>query len=128
MPDLIYKDECYKVYGICYEIQNKVGSALTEKQYQNIFESKLKKINVPHEREKDLYFIIDEEKIAGNIVDFVIFDKIAIDLKTKNYISREDFRQMSRYLKAGNYKLGLLINFRGEKVVIKRVINSSISI
>lgn len=129
MGDLIYKKECYKIYGICYDIQNKIGSVFSEKQYQDILEVKLKIENIPYEREKDLYFSLDEKtKIGGNRIDFVIFNKIAIDLKTKKFITKEDFRQMMRYLKSGKYKLGLIINFRGRKVEIKRVVNSGINI
>ena len=128
MRDLIYKDECYRIYGICYDIQNLVGSVFSERQYQDILEEKLKSDNIPYEREKELYFNIGKSKVGGNKVDFVVFNKIAIDLKTKRFITREDFGQMLRYLKSGQYKLGLIINFRGRKVKISRVINSNISI
>jgi len=129
MSDLIYKDECYKIYGICYDIQNKVGSVFNERQYQDVLEVKLKAEGIPYEREKDLLFDLgNEAKFGGNKVDFVVFGKIAVDLKAKKFITREDFRQMMRYLKSGKYKLGLVVNFRGNKVVIKRVVNSGISI
>jgi GxxExxY protein len=129
MGDLIYKDECYKIYGVCYEIQNTVGSVFNERQYQDIFESKLKIENIPYEREKELFFEMkDGTKITGNKADFIVFNKIVIDFKTKKFITREDFKQMMRYLKAGKYKLGLIINFRGHKVSIKRVLNSAVVI
>lgn len=128
MADLIFKDECYRIYGICYQVQNAVGSVFHEKQYQEALETKFKSEGIPYEREKELYFVLGSERIGGNKVDFVAFNKIAIDLKTKKFITREDFRQMMRYLRAGNYKLGLIVNFRGSKVEIKRVVNSDISI
>jgi len=104
MSDLIYKDECYKIYGICYDIQNVVGSVFSERQYQEILEEKFKIENIPYEREKELYFNLGNNKrFGGNKVDFVVFNKIPIDLKTKKFITREDFRQMLRYLKVGKY-------------------------
>lgn len=126
MGDLIYKEECYKIYGICYKIQNIIGSVFGERQYQDILETKLKSENIPYEREKELYFDLDNIKIGGNRADFVVFDKIVLDLKTKKFITREDFKQMMRYLKSGKHKLGLIINFRGHQVKIKRVVNSDI--
>ena len=105
-----------------------MGSVYSEKQYQNAFESMLKAEEVAYEREKDLKFNIGENTIKGNIVDFVIENKIPVDLKAKKYITREDFRQMLRYLRSGNYKLGLIVNFGKSKVAIQRVVNSSISI
>ena len=126
MPDLIYSKECYKIYGICYTIQNSIGSVFGEKQYQEALELKFKEEGVPYEREKELYFDLGGSRLGGNRVDFVAFDKIAIDLKTKKYSTKEDFRQMMRYLKSGKYKLGLIVNFRGTKVDIKRVVNSDV--
>jgi len=126
MTEIINKELSYKIVGIAYEIHNKVGSVYSEKQYQDIFEEVLQSAKMPYEREKDLYFHIGNKKIKGNRADFIVEDKIVVDLKTKRYITREDFRQMLRYVKSGEYKLGLIINFGTPKVVIKRVVNSEV--
>lgn len=128
MAELIYKDLCYQIYGLCYQIHNVMGSIYSEKQYQDALESKLKLNKILHEREKDLLFNLGDTKIGGNRVDFLIESKLPVDLKAKKYITRDDFRQMLRYTKSGKYKLGLIINFGGKKVVIRRVVNSDISI
>lgn len=128
MAEIIYKELCYKIYGIFYEIQNNVGSVYTEKQYQDILEEKLKLAEISYERERELFFNFGDSKIKGNRADFVVDNKVVIDIKSKAYTTKEDFRQMLRYLKSGNYKLGLIVNFRGKKVAVKRVINSAIRI
>lgn len=128
MAEIIYKDICFEINGLCYDIQNSLGSACSEKQYQDALEFKLKSAGLNYEREKDLLFQLKEGNIAGNKADFVIADKIVIDLKAKKYITRSDYKQMLRYLKAGNYKLGLLVNFGSSKVQIKRIVNSEIRI
>lgn len=75
-----------------------------------------------------MLFVLKDCKIKGNKADFVIENKIVVDLKVKQYITRRDYKQMLRYLKSGNYKLGLIVNFgSANKVVIKRVINSQYS-
>ena len=128
MAEIIYKDLCYILNGLGYEIQNSLGSARSEKQYQDALEFKLKSANLKYEREKDLLFRLAEGTISGNKVDFVVENKVAVDIKAKKYITRADYKQMLRYLKAGKYKLGLLINFGTSKVTIKRVVNSDIRI
>jgi len=128
MTEIIYKELCYTIYGICYEMHRVMGSLCSEKQYQDVFEERLKLNKVPYEREKDLTFDFGVIKVGGNKVDFVIEGKLAVDFKAKKYITREDFRQMLRYLKAGGYKLGLVVNFGKTKVVIKRVVNSGVRI
>lgn len=126
MPEIVYKDLSFKLCGLSYEIKNKLGSSCSEKQYQEALEFKLKSNNIFHEREKDILFKFDEGDISGNKADFVIENKIVIDLKAKKYITRDDFKQMLRYLKAGKYRLGLIINLGSPSVVIKRVMNSDI--
>jgi len=126
MADLIYKDLCYKLNGTFFYIHNNLGSCHKEKQYCDAFELIIKKKNYNYEREKDLLFKLEEGDVEGNRCDFVIENKICIDFKAKKYITQDDFRKMLRYLKAGKYKLGLIVNFRSKKVIIKRVVNSDI--
>lgn len=63
-------------------------------------------------------------ELGGNKVDFFYERKILVDIKAKNYITKEDYMQMLRYLEASGLKLGIIVNFRGPKVTCKRVINS----
>ena len=123
---IIYKDLCYEVVGLCYGLQNAMGNVAKEKQYQDGFELLLQQKKKKYEREKELFFQIGDGKIGGNRVDFVLDDKLPVDFKATKYITREDFRQMLRYVKAGKYRLGLIINFRGQKVEVQRVVNSDI--
>ncbi len=128
MPEILYKDLCYKLNGIFFEIQNELGSACSEKQYQDILEFKLNPAGLNYEREKDLLFRLKEGNIPGNRVDFAVNSQVLVDVKAKKYITREDFKQMLRYLKAGEYRLGIIVNFGSSTVNIKRVINSDIRI
>jgi GxxExxY protein len=59
-----------------------------------------------------------------NKPDFIIEDKIIIDFKAKNFITKEDYYQMRRYLASINLKLGIIYNFRCQVLIPKRVINS----
>ncbi|MBI2097800.1 MAG: GxxExxY protein [Candidatus Vogelbacteria bacterium] len=52
----------------------------------------------------------------------MIEDKILLDLKAKPIVNREDYDQMQRYLQAGGYKLGLIINFRNKYLRPIRII------
>ncbi len=126
MTEIINKELSYEIVGIAYKIHNALGPIYSEKQYQDVFEEALKSKSLSNERERDLYFKIENSKIKGNRPDFIIENKIVVDLKVKRYSTREDFRQMLRYLKSGGYKLGLIINFGTPKVIIKRVVNSGV--
>lgn len=120
---LIYPELSYKLNGIFFETQNRLGRYSTEKQYCHALEELLKGRKVAYAREKEIGIPFGEKIIEGNRVDFMIEDKILVDAKAKSYITREDYLQMQRYLRAADLKLGLIVNFKPKSVVIKRVIN-----
>jgi len=124
---IIYPELSYKINGVFFEIHNKLGRFCNEKQYNDAIEILLKQNKLNYEREKDLNFLLKEKSIGGNRVDFCIDNKILVDAKAKRYITREDYKQMKRYLEATGLKLGIIVNFRENSIRPKRVINSKIS-
>lgn len=100
---LIYKEESYEITGILFEVHNKLGRYCREKQYCDLIENKFKNKNYKRE------FRVEN---TGNITDFIFEDKIVIELKVKNRITKEDYYQLQRYLQATGMRLGLLVNFR----------------
>lgn len=124
MSEIIYKELSYKLYGIFYELQNRLGRDLTEKQYAEAIEQLFKKYAIKYKREVEIPIKFEGLEIKGNRLDFFVENLIPIDIKVKKYITREDYRQMKRYLIAADRKLGLVINFREYPLKIKRIINS----
>jgi len=72
------------------------------------------------EREKILP-IADVDR--SNKIDFCIENVILLELKSKKFITKDDYFQMMRYLKATGLKFGLIVNFRSTYLKPKRVIN-----
>ena len=123
--NLIHGNLSYILNGIFFKVQNELGRFSTERQYADAVEELLKETDILYEREKEIPIKFGEKELKGNRVDFWIASKLLVDAKAKKYITREDYLQMRRYLKAVNFKLGLIVNFRGKSVMIKRVINPS---
>ena len=63
---------------------------------------------------------------SGNIVDFLIENKIILELKAKRLITKEDYFQMQRYLQASGLEIGLIVNFRDSHIKPKRVLNTKL--
>jgi len=123
MSKIIHKELSYKINGLLFEVQNKLGRFCRERQYADEFEKVLKNNKVKYQREFELKnFKLDSPK--GNRVDFLVENKIIIDLKAKRIITKEDYYQMQRYLKGSNLELGLIVNFRNSYLKPKRVLNS----
>ena len=112
---IIYPELSYTITGICFNIHNEDGRFLREKQYGDKVEKKLNEVGLVYKRE----LIIGE---SGNVVDFLIENKIILGIKAKRIIEKEDFYQMQRYLQSTRIKLGLIVNFRNRYLKPVRVI------
>jgi len=112
---LIYPELSYLITGICFYVHNTIGRFAREKQYSDLIEDKLKDAKIPYKRE----LCISD---TGNILDFLIDDKIILEIKSKRLITKEDFYQLQRYLQASNKKLGLIVNFRNRYLKPIRII------
>lgn len=122
--DLIFKQETYKLRGILFEIHNKLGNLQQEKAYGHALEIIFRKLNIPYEREKKAPLEFEGEVIGDFYLDFVVWNKIGLELKAKKFLTRDDFRQSLKYAHALELPLILLVNFRAQKLIIKRIINS----
>lgn len=103
------------IVGICFDVHNELGRYCREKQYCDLLENKLILLKIPYRRE---YKVVG----TGNIVDFVIDDKIVIEVKAKPLILKEDYYQTQRYLQILDKKLGLIINFRSRYLKPLRIL------
>lgn len=120
---IIYKELSYKLYGIFYAVHNDLGRYRSEKTYADYLEKLLIERNVKYSREIAIPPSFVNEKNRRNIPDFIIEDKIILDIKAKNIITKEDYFQIKRYLDSSGIKLGLLVNFRAPYIYPKRVAN-----
>ena len=124
MSDLVYPELSYKINGILFKVHYTLGSSLNEKQYCDLIEKYLIGNDIKYEREKVIPPAFEGQRKGRNIIDFLIEDKIILELKTKTLITSEEYFQIKRYLISLNLKLGILVNFRRKYFVPKRILNS----
>lgn len=124
MGKIIYPDLSYLINGILFKTHNDLGRFRNEKEYGDYIENNFKKLNIKFKREKILPISFEGEKSGRNKVDFLIEGLIVLEIKAKRYIEKDDYYQIKRYLVTLNKKLGLLVNFRGKYLKIKRILNS----
>lgn len=123
---VLYPELSYTICGICFQVHNQLGRFRNEQQYTDAFETFLEKNGINYARELSLPSSFRGEKEGRNIPDFIIEDKIVVDLKAKRIITKEDYFQMRRYLSSSNYRLGIIINFRQRFLSPKRVLNTEL--
>lgn len=123
---VIYKELSYKIVGILYKIHGELGGRYQEKYYQRAIRHELEKQKIKFKKEIAVDLKYDNKKIGKYILDFLIENKIILEIKTVPKLHPEDFRQVLAYLKAKNIKLGILANFRGSKLVFERILNTEL--
>lgn len=123
MTQIIEPELSYKIGGACFKTHNKLGRFCSERQYADELENKLQLVPLPYLREYELAHLPHVD-VKGNRVDFLIAQKIILDVKAKKFIAKDDYHQMLRYLEAANLQLGLIVNFRATYVKPKRVVNN----
>lgn len=121
--DLIYPEECYRIMGLVFDVFNCCGYGHKEKFYQKAIAESFKENSIDFKEQVKAKIRFKGKDIGIYFLDFVVFGKIAIELKQKNFFSGKDIKQLYSYLKAAGLKLGILVNFTQKGVQYKRIVN-----
>ncbi len=112
MTDIIYKDECYQVMGACFEVYKENGCGFVEPVYQECLSPELVSQRIPFQEQVELNLTYKGQPLAQTYKpDFVCFEKIILEIKAVSALNDKHRAQVQNYLKATEFKLGLLVNF-----------------
>jgi GxxExxY protein len=119
------QEETYKIIGIAMEIHSVLGKGFSEIVYKDAFEHEFKKNNIFYEREKE-YLVNYKDVILPHkfYADFVVYDKIILEVKSKRGIIEEHYSQVLNYLAISKLEVGLLVNFHEKSLDYKRIVLS----
>lgn len=123
MKEFIYKDETYKIIGVCIEVHKKLGKGFLEIVYKDAIEYECKCRNYSFEREKEFLINYKDIILAHKFyADFIVFNKIILEIKSCNSIVDEFIAQTINYLAASKLKVGLIVNFGKDSLEHKRIV------
>lgn len=120
---LIYKEESYKIIGICMEVHKVLGKGHGEIIYKDALEYEFELAGIPYSREKQ--YKIDYKDIIlphRYSADFAVYEKIILEVKAIETLTSSNIKQTLNYLAASKLKLGLLVNFGEDSLAYKRVV------
>lgn len=122
VKDFLYEKESYKIRGACFDVWKSFGGAFKEKVIDRALTKALEKrgLRVENQKRIDIYF--EGEKMGTYVPDKIINNCILLELKAKQFLTKQDIDQFWKYLKGSQYKLGFLINFGPNKLTIKRIV------
>lgn len=123
LKDLIYPELSYKIVGCAFDVHNNIGGGLPERYYQKALSQAFRDTNLEFKQQiyHPLYY---QGIIVGkSFFDFLVENKIIVEIKQGNRYGRNNINQVLEYLKLSDLSLAILINFAKDNVTFKRIVN-----
>ena len=122
MGERLYEELTFKIIGIAMKVHNELGSGFLEKVYENAMMLHFEIEGIKAEQQKEIKVKYLGKEIGHYISDIFVDEKVIVELKTVEKLTDVHTAQLINYLKATGIKIGLLINFKNEKLEYKRYI------
>jgi GxxExxY protein len=123
-----YSEETSRIIACALEVHKILGNGFQEVIYQRALTIEMQLQAIDHTREKEMEIYYKGEKIGTRRVDFLVDDKISVEIKAVIQLEDVHLAQAINYLEAYNLEVGLLINFGAKSLEFKRVMNKKYQI
>ena len=122
--NLKYGDITEKIIGAAFEVHKFLGNGFQEVIYQRALALELTqaRLTFAREMERDIFYKEVLEPIGTRRADFVVEEKVLVELKAISELEDVHIAQLLNYLRAYRLEVGLLINFGSKKLTFKRMI------
>ena len=123
---MIQNELSTKIIGCAIEVHKQLGPGLLESAYQECLAYELKQNGLQVTKEIPMPIVYKEVKLNhGYRMDLLVENTVVIEIKFVEAITDVHEAQLLTYLKLGNYKLGLILNFHVNvmRKGIKRMVN-----
>ena len=123
MTEILFKEESYEIVGVVYKVYNDLGFGYQEKYYYRPIRDELTKAGFQIKEQLLTPLLYNNKSIGRYFLDFLINDRIVLEIKIANQVYPKAIKQVLGYLKANNLKLGIIAVLNKDGVIIKRVLN-----
>ncbi|WP_338378540.1 GxxExxY protein [uncultured Flavobacterium sp.] len=125
MEDYLHKEETFKIIGILFEVHKNLGKGFSEIVYKDAIEFEFNENKIPFEREKEFSVNYKNTTLKHKFyADFVVFNKIILEVKTVDCFNNSHYNQCLNYLRVSNNELALLVNFNSISLEYKRIVRT----
>jgi GxxExxY protein len=121
--DLIYPELSFKIVGVLFNVYGQLGYGLYEKTYQKAVALGLKQVGIKFVEQLYAPVTFENKVVGKNYFDFLVEDKIVVELKRGDKFTKAHIDQVYNYLVAKNLKLGILVYFGPRGLHYKRILN-----
>lgn len=125
MEDYLHKEETFKIIGILFEVHKNLGKGFSEIVYKDAIEFEFNENKIPFAREKEFSVNYKNTTLKHKFyADFVVFNKIILEVKTVDCFNNSHYNQCLNYLRVSNNELALLVNFNSISLEYKRIVRT----
>lgn len=124
MVEYKYSDITETIIGSALKVHNTLGNGFPEIIYHRALAIEMRKQGVIFISEEKMPVYYEGEKIGIRRVDFLVENQVIIELKAVSKLEDGHTAQILNYLKAFRLEVGLLLNFGGKRLEIKRYVNT----
>lgn len=121
--DLIYPELSYKIIGILFGVFNELGYRYQEKYYQAALRQEFSRLKMPFKEQIRVPITYRDNEIGYLVLDFLIDNKLILEIKRGAGFSSQDISQVNSYLKSTKLKLAILARFSPNGLKFKRIVN-----
>lgn len=116
------EDLTYKIRGAIFEVNRELGAGFLEKVYENALMIELKDRGLKAETQVPITVRYKNKNVGEYFADVVVENRVILELKAVESLEKIHEAQLLNYLRATEYKVGLLVNFTHPKAVIRRFV------
>lgn len=121
--DLVYPELSYEIIGTLFDVFNELGFGYHERHYQRATSELLKEKGIKFEEQVYLPLNFKNKIIGKYFLDFIIEDKVILEIKKDAKFSKKHIDQVNNYLKFADKRLAILANFDRDGVKFRRLVN-----
>jgi len=123
MAEYKYGEITEKIIGASFRVHSVLRNGFQEVIYQRALELEFRKMALDYAREFEMPIYYLDQHIGTRRVDFLVDNKISVELKAIIKLEDVHIAQAMNYLEAYNLEIGLLINFGSKKLEFHRLTN-----
>jgi len=120
--NLLHHELTREIIGAAMEVHSVLGAGFIESVYEESLAIEFDLRKIPYERQKPIDVIYKGRVAKHFVCDFIVYDKILVELKAIKIIYDIEKAQVLNYLKGTGLNLGLLLNFGASSLEYKRLI------
>jgi GxxExxY protein len=110
-----------KIIHACINVHKELGPGFLESIYHNSLKLELAKLKLTFESEKAIKILYAGVEVGTHKIDLLVENEIVVELKTVEDLNKKYYAQVRSYLAALDKEIGLLVNFFGYAVDVRRV-------